>query len=179
MNVESVYRVLDSPLTLLARIPVCTGVCKKVHVSFAGWQTCVPPCWWPCSTFWTLQCLTKRVLGPAVNVLLRMNRNWCRGRVVFPESCCQKHLPLYITNLLFHWRCSCTVLAFSLHLLKSNPIFGAWRAGSRIPPTVYAQSVKLRCTIEILWYLNPWYLTPWYHKNRSEQSYLMVFSTIW
>jgi len=68
-------------------------------------RSCVPPCWWPCSTFRTLQCLTTKVLGLALDVHVRMNTNCCRGRVVFPQSYGpgQNLLPLQITNLLFHW----------------------------------------------------------------------------
>ena len=70
----------------------------------------------------------KCYLQRATNVVFSKFRGWRRKkkpRVVFPESRGQKLVLLHKTNLLFHWRCNCTILTFSLHLLKSKSIFRA------------------------------------------------------
>ena len=50
---------------------------------------------------------------------------WIEIAATGVSSSLQKLLLLHTTNLLFHWRCSCTILTFSLNLLKSNSIFRA------------------------------------------------------
>jgi len=50
---------------------------------------------------------------------------WIEIAATGVSSSLQKPLLLHTSNLLFHWRCSCTILTFSLNLLKSNSIFRA------------------------------------------------------
>jgi len=80
-----------------------------------------------------------------------MNRNCCNCRVIFPESRGQKLVPLYTTNLLFHWRRNCTILIFSLICSSQN---------------LFSEPARLECKVNVPWnlrYLNLWYLTLWYH----------------
>ena len=99
---------------------LCCSCCR--HICEAqigpGWERhwtrgcSTPPCWWPCSALCTLQRLTMKVFGLALEVHVCMDRNgwnWC---VVFPENCGQKLLPLHTTNPLFRWRWSCAILTF-------------------------------------------------------------------
>ena len=68
---------------------LCCSCCRHICEAENGprrqrhWRNrCrTPPCWWPCSVLRTSQCLVMKVLGLALDIHVRMDRNCCSWRL--------------------------------------------------------------------------------------------------